>query len=71
LYKKGKFVQQFLRRIRAAVAWRLNEEGIGVRFLTGIRYSSFHSIQTGSGVHPASYPVSTGGFSSRGKVDEV
>jgi hypothetical protein len=29
---------------------------------------SLHSIQTGSGAHPASYPMGTGGSSSGGKV---
>jgi hypothetical protein len=33
----------------------------GIRFPTGERdYSLLHSVQTGSGAHPASYPVGTG-----------
>jgi hypothetical protein len=27
-------------------------------------FSPLHSVQTGSGAHPASYPMGTGGFSS-------
>jgi hypothetical protein len=34
----------------------------GVRFLAWGRYFSlFHSVQTGSEAHPASYPMGTGG----------
>jgi hypothetical protein len=36
----------------------------GVRFFAGARdFSLLHSVQTGSGVHPASYPNGTVGFS--------
>jgi hypothetical protein len=31
------------------------------RFLAGARLYLLHSIQTGSGAHPASYPMGTGG----------
>jgi hypothetical protein len=35
----------------------------GVRFSAGAKeLSLLHSIQTGSGAHPASYPMGTGGF---------
>jgi hypothetical protein len=33
----------------------------GVQFLAGERFSFLHSIQTGSGAHPASYPIGTRG----------
>jgi hypothetical protein len=34
----------------------------GVRFLAGARYFSLlHSVQTGSGAHPASYPIGSRG----------
>jgi hypothetical protein len=34
----------------------------GIRFLTGAGdFSVLHTIQTGPGVHPASYPMGTGG----------
>jgi hypothetical protein len=37
----------------------------GVRFPTWARhFSLLHSVQTGSGAHPASYPMGTGDFSS-------
>jgi hypothetical protein len=32
------------------------------------KFSSHHRIQTGSGAHPASYPVGTGGSFSGGKA---
>jgi hypothetical protein len=34
-------------------------------------FVSFHSAQTGSGVHPASYPMGTGGSSPLGKAAGV
>jgi hypothetical protein len=40
-----------------------------VRFLAGVKdLSLFHSVQTGSGAHPASYPMGTGVFSPGNKV---
>jgi hypothetical protein len=30
-------------------------------------FSLFHSVQTGSGAHPASYPMDTGGIFPGGK----
>jgi hypothetical protein len=47
----------------------LNNRMIGVRFPAGAgNFSLLHSVQTGSGVHPASYPMSTGGSLPRGKA---
>jgi hypothetical protein len=41
----------------------------GVRFPTGERdFSLLHSVQTGSGAHPASYPMGTGGYFPEGKA---
>jgi len=41
----------------------------GDRFLIGAKdFSVCHHIQTSSGVHPASYPVGTGGSFSGGVV---
>jgi hypothetical protein len=34
----------------------------------GKRFSLLHSIQTGSGIHPASYPMGAGNSISRGKA---
>jgi hypothetical protein len=40
-----------------------------VRFPVGARYFSLlHSVQTGSGAHPASYPMGTGFSFSGGKA---
>jgi hypothetical protein len=41
--------------------YRLEGRVVGVRFPVGARFSPLHSIQNGSGAHPASYPVDTGG----------
>jgi hypothetical protein len=41
----------------------------GIRFLAGAGdFSLLHVIQTGSGAHPASYPVGTGGCFSESKA---
>jgi hypothetical protein len=47
-------------------SWRL--DGLlagrpGLDFRQGQDVSLLHNVQTGSGAHPASYPMSTGGFS--------
>jgi hypothetical protein len=43
---------------------------IGARFPAGARYFSLlYYVQTGSGVHPASYSMSTGGSFARRKAD--
>jgi len=45
----------------SASAKRLENRVIGVRFPAGARYYSLrHRVQTGSGAHPASYPIGTG-----------
>jgi hypothetical protein len=41
---------------------------IEVRSPTGADFSSSPCVQTGSGAHPASYPVGTNGFFPRGKA---
>jgi hypothetical protein len=47
----------------------LKDWGIGIRFPAGARhFSLLHSVQTGSGAHPDSSPMCTGGASPRGKV---
>jgi hypothetical protein len=47
----------------------LNDRMIGVRFPTGDgNFSLHHRIQTGSGAHPPSYPVGTGGSFPQGKA---
>jgi hypothetical protein len=47
----------------------LNDRAIEVRSLTGAEdFSSSSCVQTGSGVHPASYPMGTGGSFPGGKA---
>jgi hypothetical protein len=36
--------------------------------LAGTTFSPLHSVQTGSGAHPASYPMDAGGFTSEYKA---
>jgi hypothetical protein len=45
-----------------ATGYWLDDRMIGIRFPAGAgNFSLRHRVQTGSGVHPASYPVGTGG----------
>jgi hypothetical protein len=46
----------------------LDDRAIEVRSPTGADFSSSPCVQTGSGAHPASYPVGTGGPFLRGKA---
>jgi hypothetical protein len=46
----------------------LDDWAIEVRFLTGADFSSSPCVQTGSGAHPPSYPMGTGGSFPGGKV---
>jgi hypothetical protein len=47
----------------------LDDRAIEVRSPTGAEdFSSSSCIQTGSGAHPASYPMGTGGSFPRGKA---
>jgi hypothetical protein len=47
----------------------LEDRAIEVRSPTGAEdFSCSPFVQNGSGAHPASYPVGTGGFSPRGKA---
>jgi hypothetical protein len=43
-----------------ATGYGLDDQGVGVRVPTGTRISLLHVVQTGSGVHPTSYPMGTG-----------
>jgi hypothetical protein len=40
----------------------------GIQFPAGVRFSLLHSVQSGSGAHPASYPLGTGGSFPGGKT---
>jgi hypothetical protein len=46
----------------------LNDPGVGVRVPVGQEFSVLHVVQTGSGAHPASYPMGTGGTFPEGKA---
>jgi hypothetical protein len=51
------------------VAVGLNDRMIGVRFPAGAgNFSVRHHVQTGSGAHPTSYPMGTGGSFPEGKA---
>jgi hypothetical protein len=45
----------------------LDDRAIEVRSPTGADFSSSPCVQTGSGAHPVSYPVGTGGSFPGGK----
>jgi hypothetical protein len=50
----------------------LHDRMIGVRFPAGaVNFSLQHHAQTGSGVHPTSYPKGTSGSFPEGKEDEA
>jgi hypothetical protein len=52
-----------------ATGYGLDDQMIGIQFPVGAgNFSLRHRSQTGSGSHPASYPVGTGGAFSRGKA---
>jgi hypothetical protein len=51
-----------------ATAFKLDERGVGVRVLVGSEFSLLHIVQTGSGAHPASYPMGTGDSFPGGKA---
>jgi hypothetical protein len=46
----------------------LDDGGVGVRVPVVSRISVLHVVQNGSGVHPASYPMGTGGSFYGGKA---
>jgi hypothetical protein len=50
------------RSVCIATGYELDDQMIGVRFsVKAGNFSLRHCVQTGSGAHPVSYPVSTGG----------
>jgi hypothetical protein len=52
-----------------ALGYGLDERGSRVRFPVGAgSFSLYHRLQNGSGAHPASYPLGTGGSFPRCKV---
>jgi hypothetical protein len=50
-----------------ATGYELNDQGVGVRVLVGPRIFSSPDVQTGSGVHPTSYTMSTGKVKRQGR----
>jgi hypothetical protein len=44
-----------------ATGYGLDDRGVGVRVPVGSKFSLLHVVQTGSGDHPSSYPMRTGG----------
>jgi hypothetical protein len=66
LYMKKSNIH-FHRYFGIATSWTA-----GVRFLARTRnFSLVHSVQTGFGVQPASFPMGSGGFFTGGKAAEV
>jgi hypothetical protein len=47
--------------VSIAISYGLNDRGFGVRVSIWSRIFLFHVVQTGSGVHPAPFPMSTKG----------
>jgi hypothetical protein len=51
-----------------ATSYGLDDRGVGVRVLVGQKFSLLHLVQTGSWVHPTSYPMGTEGVLLGGKA---
>jgi hypothetical protein len=51
-----------------ATGYGLDDRGVGVRVPVRPEFSLLHVVQTGSGAHPTSYPIGTGGSFPGGKV---
>jgi hypothetical protein len=49
-----------------ATGYELDDQGVGVPIPVGKEFSLLHVVQIGSGSHPASYPMGTGGGLSQG-----
>jgi hypothetical protein len=59
----NKIVKSWDSAVGIATGYGLDIRGVGVRILVGQEFSFLHVVQTGSEVHPTSYPTGTGGFS--------
>jgi hypothetical protein len=44
-----------------ATGYRLDDRSVGLESRQSHEFSLLHVVQTGSGVHPTSYPMGTGG----------
>jgi hypothetical protein len=65
-FLKGTFILIFSFNVRAVIATDYWHDDLEV----GVRFSPLHIVQTGSGAHPNSYPVGTGGSFSEGNAIE-
>jgi hypothetical protein len=54
--------------VGTATGYGLGDQRIRVPVLVGQEFSLLHVFQTGSGAHPTSYPMGTGGPFTGGKV---
>jgi hypothetical protein len=48
--------------------YMVDDRGVRILVRVGSRISLLHVVQTGSGAHPASYPMDTGGSLLGGRV---
>jgi hypothetical protein len=73
LREKRNIIPESKKKILITVLLRDSSVGIATGWTTRVRfpalqdYSLLHVVQTGSGAHPASYPVGTWGFFPGGK----
>jgi hypothetical protein len=51
-----------------ATVYGLDDREVGVLVPVGSVFSLLHIVQTGSGAHPTSYPMGTGGYFPGGKA---
>jgi hypothetical protein len=71
-YLSANFKKSWDSSVDIATDYELDDRMIKVRILAeAANFSLEHCIQTGSGVHPASYPMCTGGSFPGGKVAGV
>jgi hypothetical protein len=54
-----------------ATSYGLDDQEVGIWVPVGQEFSPPHVVQTGSGVHPTSYPMRTGGSFPGGKAAGV
>jgi hypothetical protein len=66
--EKYAFIKRRGSAVGVVTGYGLDGRGVGVRVPVGVRFSPLHVVQTGSGAHPASYPMGTGGSFPRGKA---
>jgi hypothetical protein len=71
-YKCGIIARLFDSSVGIALGYGLDDRGSRFRFLAGAgNFSLHHRVQNGSGAHPASYPMDTGGSFPAGKAGKV